>query len=87
MGRPTYPDDPLPWDPIVAEKKVRAEGTPTERLIVLGWQIDTRRMIIQLPTEKADLWDHELKEVLDVGNDGWPIGLKRLEALQPGSQH
>jgi hypothetical protein len=97
MGRPTHKGDPLPRDPIVAEKKVKAEGTPTEKLIVLGWLIDTRRMLIQLPTEKAALWDKELKEVFVLGNKGWPIGLKRLETLQgrninvativPGAMH
>jgi hypothetical protein len=97
MGRPTHEDDPLPRDPIVAEKKVTAEGTPTEKLTILGWLIDTRRMVIQLPDEKAKLWDSELQEVFDLGNAGWPIGLKRLETLQgrninvativPGAMH
>jgi hypothetical protein len=53
LGRPTHPDDPLPRDPLVAVKKVIAEGTPAEVLTILGWQIDTRRLIIQLPDEKA----------------------------------
>jgi hypothetical protein len=42
MGRPTHPNDPLPRDPLIAVKKVVAEGTPSEVLIILGWQIDTR---------------------------------------------
>jgi hypothetical protein len=43
MGRPTHADDPQPRDPIVALKKLAAEGTPAERMTVLGWLLDTRR--------------------------------------------
>lgn len=56
MGRPTHMDDPLPRDPIVALKKLKVEGNPLETMTVLGWQIDTRRLLIQLPSEKADIW-------------------------------
>jgi hypothetical protein len=37
LGRPVHSDDPLPRDPLVATKKVMAEGTPTEVLTILGW--------------------------------------------------
>jgi hypothetical protein len=97
FGRPVCTADPLPRDPIVAEKKVTAEGTPTERIIVLGWQIDTRRMLIQLPEEKAAEWDKELSKMIKTGDDGWPIGVKWLETIQgrdinvamvvPGAMH
>jgi hypothetical protein len=97
MGRPTHCDDPLPRDPIVAVKKVIAEGTPTEKLVILGWQIDTRRMLIQLPAEKADAWEKELKEILKLGDAGKSLGAKRLETMQgrninvatmiPGAMH
>jgi hypothetical protein len=82
LGRPTHPNDPLPRDPIVATKKVMAEGTPSEVLTVLGWQIDTRRMIIQLPQEKADSWIADMDALIRDGDKGNPIGLKRLESIQ-----
>jgi hypothetical protein len=82
LGRPVHPDDPLPRDPIVATKKVMAEGTPTEVLTVLGWQIDTRRLLIQLPAEKADLWDSDLKELIERGDNGLSISLSELESIQ-----
>jgi hypothetical protein len=82
LGRPVHPDDPLPRDPIVATKKVMAEGTPSEVLTVLGWQIDTRRMIIQLPPEKADSWIADMDALICDGDKGYPIGLKRLESIQ-----
>jgi hypothetical protein len=97
MGRPVHPDDPLPRDPIIATKKVMAEGTPTEILTVLGWQIDTRRLLIQLPAEKADLWDSDLENLIERADQGWPISLSELESIQgrnvnfativPGAMH
>jgi hypothetical protein len=98
LGRPTRDDDPLPRDPIVATKKVTAEGTPTEVLTVLGWEIDTRRLLIKLPEEKAKLWSTEfLDALIQLGDAGYLIPLKRLERSQgrniyiamivPGAMH
>jgi hypothetical protein len=71
MGRPTHMDDPLPRDPIVALKKLKVEGNPLETMTVLGWQIDTRRLLIQLPSEKADIWDKELENLIRDGDKGF----------------
>jgi hypothetical protein len=71
----------------VAVKKVMAEGTPTEVLTVLGWQIDTRRLLIQLPSEKADAWASDLDSLIKHGNKGRLIGLKRLERIQGRNVH
>jgi hypothetical protein len=87
LGRPTHSDDPLPRDPIIAEKKVKAEGTPTEVLTVLGWTIDTRRMLIMLPMEKADNWDADLKQLIMDGDGGKEIARKRLETIQGRNNH
>jgi hypothetical protein len=84
FGRPVALDDDstLPRDPIVALTKLIAEGTPTEILTVLGWQIDTRRMILQLPADKAKLWDADVKRLIKLGNKGSEVGVKRLEKVQ-----
>ena len=52
LGRPLLPDsgESLPRDEVLAIDKAIAEGTPAERLIVLGWMIDTRRLLISPPT-------------------------------------
>jgi hypothetical protein len=86
FGRPVHPDDPLPRDPLIATKKVMAEGTPTE-ILILGWQIDTHHLIIQLPAEKADLWDADLVALIQDGDKGNPIQLKRLESIQKRNIH
>jgi hypothetical protein len=64
-----------------------AEGTPTEILTILGWQIDTRHLIIQLQVEKADLWDANLVALIQDGDKGNPIQLKRLGSIQERSIH
>jgi hypothetical protein len=84
MGRPTRDDDPLPRDPLVAIKKVLAEGSPSEILTVLGWQINTRRMIIQIPTEKAKTWERDLRAVVETNK---AISAKTLETIQGRNVH
>jgi hypothetical protein len=64
-----------------------AEGTPTETLTILGWRIDTRRLTIQLPAEKADSWDADLEALIQDGDKGEPIKLKRLETIQGRNVH
>jgi len=53
LGRPLLPDggESLPRDEVLAIKKAIPQGTPAERLIVLGWMIDTQRLLINLPTK------------------------------------
>jgi hypothetical protein len=87
MGRPTHTGDPLPRDPIVALKKLAAEGTPSEIMTVLGWLLDTRRMLIKLPEDKASTWTADLDKLIHDGDQGFEIGLKRLESSQGRNIH
>ena len=50
---------------MLAIKKALAEGTPAEVQIVLGWLIDTHRLLISLPPDKFNWWMAELNLVLD----------------------
>ena len=52
MSRPVSPDEPILRAPMLEEKKLIAEGSPRERQRVLGWILDTRRLLLRLPEEK-----------------------------------
>ena len=44
--------------------KLKGEGTPTERRVVLGWLICTRELRIYLPQPKAIFWTQTISELL-----------------------
>ena len=73
-SRPYAGDDrePIPRRPILSQSKLQAEGSPAEVQIVLGWEIDTRRMQVSLPDDKYKAWSSDL------------IGLRRRENCPRG---
>jgi len=65
LGRPLLPDgESLPRDEVLAIDKAIAEGTPAERLIVLGWMINTQRLLISLSTDKFTAWTADINNLL-----------------------
>ena len=64
MTRPLAPDEPLPRKPMLESDKLEAEGSPAECQRVLGWIIDTRRLLLQLPTDKKIAWTKEVNQLL-----------------------
>ena len=64
LVRPAAPDEPIDRNDILAEDKMKAEGAPSEEMRVLGWLIDTRRMLIRLPYDKYTCWSREIREWL-----------------------
>jgi len=79
VSRPHQGDDvePVPRRPILSPEKLEAEGRPSEVMIVLGWEVDTRRLIVSLPENKYVAWEKELDRALD--NTG--ISSEQLESL------
>jgi hypothetical protein len=63
-SRPVLPDEPLPRDHMLATDKVLAEGTPAELQIILGWQLNTRRLLMSLPDNKHTAWQRDITGVL-----------------------
>jgi hypothetical protein len=52
-NRPNAGDqEPMPRRENILEPKLIAEGTPAEEQIVLGWALETRRLIVRLPGDK-----------------------------------
>ena len=87
VSRPLGKKEPLPRDAMLALDKAIAEGTPAETQTMLGWQIDTRRMLIQLPNEKFENWTSDLRATIDLANRGQRIHHKDLETLIGRLQH
>jgi len=68
FGRQLNDGEPLARDDLISIKKMLAEGTPSEVLPVLGWLVDTRRMEIKLPPDKAGLWSTDIKDLIVAGS-------------------
>ena len=56
-------NEPIPRRPIFGPDKTEAEGRPSEVMIILGWGLDTRRLIMYLPEDKFAVWMNDLKEL------------------------
>ena len=57
-------NEPIPRRPILSQPKLLAEGSPAEIQVVLGWKIDTRRLLIALPDDKFTAWSEDLGQIL-----------------------
>jgi hypothetical protein len=60
--------EPVPRRPLLSDTKLEAEGTPAERQIVLGWEIDTGDLTIRLPWDKYVAWVEDIADALRKGN-------------------
>ena len=65
--RPLATDEPVPRKETLSLPKLKAEGTPSEMMIVLGWWLDTRRLLLRLPNDKFVAYSKEVEEILDAG--------------------
>jgi hypothetical protein len=67
MSRPHAGDDvePVPRRPLLGPEKLEAEGRSSERQVVLGWEIQTRRFIVALPEDKYRAWDADLASIIE----------------------
>ena len=79
FSRPHAGEDqePIPRKAIFAGPKVDAEGLPREILQILGWGLDTRRMVMFLPEEKFAVWLNDIKELCQPDR---MVSLKELES-------
>ena len=64
LMRPLTKDEPVPRKKTPSLNKLKLKGTPSKQMIVLGWLIDTFRLLLRLPQDKFDLWRKELRELL-----------------------
>jgi hypothetical protein len=87
VGRPMAQREPLPRDPLLAIDKAIAEGTPSEVQTILGWQIDTRKLLIKLPDEKFGTWKSDTIHAWERGKAGQKINYAEIQTLIGRLQH
>ena len=51
-------------DHFIAKDKCQAEGALAERRICLGWNLDTRRLTVELPTHKFIAWSRDVEMLI-----------------------
>ena len=75
--RPLSEKEPVPRKETLSFPKLEAEGTPREMMVVLGWWLDTRRLLLRLPDDKFKNYSKEVQEILDQGK----VNDKDLESI------
>ena len=74
---PLSKKEPVPHKETLSLPKLKAEGTPSEMMMVLGWWLDTRRLLLRLPDDKFHNYSKEVQEILDQGK----VNGKDLESI------
>jgi hypothetical protein len=64
LARPNTNLDVIPRKEIISLKKLQAEGQLSEVKTVLGWNLDTRRLLISLPDHKIADWIRDIDTIL-----------------------
>jgi hypothetical protein len=65
LGRPPNSSDPIERDDVLSISKFLAEATPSEVKPILGWIVDTRRLLLSLPPNKVRAWSDSVQAMLD----------------------
>jgi hypothetical protein len=67
VGRPVSPHEPLPRDELASTSKLAAEAGLSETKCLLGWELDTRNLCIQMSSEKYSVWSSQIKDMIGSG--------------------
>ena len=67
VARGLDPEDELVRDDFMCLHKMEAEGGLREILTILGWIINTRKLLISLPENKFIAWCAQIREILKDG--------------------
>jgi hypothetical protein len=65
---PKHPHEPIPWEDMEACNKLSAKAGLKEEKIILGWKLDTRGLIVSLPTNKFVAWTKIINLTLETGS-------------------
>ena len=64
VGRPLFPLEIIPRKDLISEEKLAAEAGQSEIKRNLGWNINTRSLVIALPDNKAKAWTTTIQKVI-----------------------
>jgi hypothetical protein len=76
-SRPKHPHKPIPREDMEARNKLSAKARLEEEEIVLEWKLDTRQLIVSLPTNKFVVWTKIINSTLETSN----TTAKELESI------
>ena len=64
MNRPLAPVEPIARNNMVSLSKLAAEAALEELKMLLGWIIDSRRLLVKLPDHKHIAWQRDLQRLV-----------------------
>jgi len=67
LGRPLSVNEPMTRDPCLSLTKFLAEATPEEKKVILGWLLNTRSLMVSLPSNKVSGWSTSIRDLLSSG--------------------
>ena len=91
--RPVADDEPIPRPDPQSLRKLKAEGQLRETLIFLGWEFQTRALLIALPEDKARAWTRQIIHTLTKVSITWDdaktlVGrLNHIGYIIPSARH
>ena len=62
---------------LISDEKNEAEGAPEEVKVCLGWKINTRKLLVSLPSHKYHAWNLQIEEVIKAKT----VNYKTLESI------
>ena len=77
VARPKDEKEPIPREDMEARNKLEAEAGFEELKTVLGWLLDTRRLLVKLPKNKFIAWSNIIREMIQRGT----TTAKELESI------
>jgi hypothetical protein len=64
LSRPLSDNDVIPRRDMISLKKLHAEGQMSEIKTILGWSINTKKLIISLPDHKTKDWHIDINKLM-----------------------
>jgi hypothetical protein len=78
LGRPPNSSNPIARNDVLSISKFLVEATPSEVKTILGWIVDTRRLLLSLPPDKVRAWSASVQAMLD---DPSKVSYEHLDTL------